>query len=643
MAGEGKRDFPACIGYQSPWYKEYSMIEDYFSRVNVVLTRGKPLTRLAVIHPIESYWLCFGPVDSGKGEPEFREQCFRDLTHWLSHGLVDFDFVSESLFPDQTQLDGIGKTLRVGACSYDAVLVPNLRTIRSTTLIRLQKFAAAGGKVFVAGKSPSLVDAVRLSSPPTIPRSISLPWTRYEILRALDPFKDIQILTDAGSESDTLLYQMREDSLERFVFICNTERKRPVSTTVFLKGAWDVIVLDAFTGSEWGLETTQKECWTTFPYRFEGTASLLIRLLPCHSIAKACRPQEPLSETFEKRVTGLALDEVTLSEPNVLLLDYATYKLGTATDWSSLTEILRIENIIRTQLSLPLKLDNFSQPWTIASPSRNPVANLHLRFTISSAISLSACRLAIEDSSSVTILLNDVPVPSTPDGWWVDEDIHTIPLPSLPSGESILELIYPFGLMTNIERVYLLGDFGVTIRGRKAIVTGLDKSSLDFGDWTRQGLPFYAGNVTYHCHFTVPSSASATPDRTKVPLVLSVPQFVSPVLSVSLDSHPVGHVFTEPRMLLLPPLVPGSAHQLSITAFGNRENAFGTLHLPDGVTTWYGPNEFRTDRPGWWMDEWNVKRMGVLTCPAIRGRGKEKVDVQPHILRFPYERAQQRS
>jgi hypothetical protein len=23
--------------------------------------------------------------------------------------------------------------------------------------------------------------------------------------------------------------------------------------------------------------------------------------------------------------------------------------------------------------------------------------------------------------------------------------------------------------------------------------------ALAFGGWTRQGLPFYAGNVTYHC------------------------------------------------------------------------------------------------------------------------------------------------
>ena len=31
MAGESKRDYPASIGYQSPWYKEYTLIEDHFA------------------------------------------------------------------------------------------------------------------------------------------------------------------------------------------------------------------------------------------------------------------------------------------------------------------------------------------------------------------------------------------------------------------------------------------------------------------------------------------------------------------------------------------------------------------------------------------------------------------------------------
>ena len=61
MAGEAKRDYPASISYQSPWYKEYGVIEDHFARVNTALTRGKPLVKVGVIHPIESYWMYYGP------------------------------------------------------------------------------------------------------------------------------------------------------------------------------------------------------------------------------------------------------------------------------------------------------------------------------------------------------------------------------------------------------------------------------------------------------------------------------------------------------------------------------------------------------------------------------------------------------
>ena len=59
--GEAKRDYPASIFYQSPWYKEYRMIEDHFARVNTALTRGKARVRIGVVHPIESYWLHYGP------------------------------------------------------------------------------------------------------------------------------------------------------------------------------------------------------------------------------------------------------------------------------------------------------------------------------------------------------------------------------------------------------------------------------------------------------------------------------------------------------------------------------------------------------------------------------------------------------
>ena len=86
------------------------------------------------------------------------------------------------------------------------------------------------------------------SKAPSIDGSISVPWTKYTILNALNFLRDIRIETENGADAQTLLYQIREDVPDRFVFICNIKRKTAVSTTVFLKGYWYIEAMNAFTG-----------------------------------------------------------------------------------------------------------------------------------------------------------------------------------------------------------------------------------------------------------------------------------------------------------------------------------------------------------------------------------------------------------
>lgn len=213
MAGESKRDYPASIGYQSPWYKEYGYVETHFARVGVAMTRGKALTRVGVVHPIESYWLSFGPNGSGD-EMGIREQGFGDLTNWLLHGFIDFDFISESLLPDQHRKGPKGK-LTVGACEYDVIVLPNLKTIRSTTLKILQDFTKFGGRVVIAGAAPSFVDASIPSTHPFIGNSKSVLWSQQNILESLDGYRDVRFSPDPGSPAADFLYQMRVDGEDR--------------------------------------------------------------------------------------------------------------------------------------------------------------------------------------------------------------------------------------------------------------------------------------------------------------------------------------------------------------------------------------------------------------------------------------------
>jgi hypothetical protein len=43
-----------------------------------------------------------------------------------------------------------------------------------------------------------------------------------------------------------------------------------------------------------------------------------------------------------------------MAEPNVLLLNYAEYKLETDESWNSMEEVLRIDNIVRSRLEIAL-------------------------------------------------------------------------------------------------------------------------------------------------------------------------------------------------------------------------------------------------------------------------------------------------
>ena len=60
---------------------------------------GKAVSRVGVIHPVESYWLHFGPNAQTSGVRNQMEDNFRNLTEWLLNGSIDFDFISESLLP----------------------------------------------------------------------------------------------------------------------------------------------------------------------------------------------------------------------------------------------------------------------------------------------------------------------------------------------------------------------------------------------------------------------------------------------------------------------------------------------------------------------------------------------------------------
>lgn len=607
MAGESKRDYPASIGYQSPWYLEYPLIEDHFSRLNTALTRGKTRSHIGVIHPIESYWLHWGPKEQTALIRDELETNFKNITEWLLFGLADFDFISESLLPTQCSINST-VPIMVGKMEYDVIIVPGCETLRSTTVERLESFVQAGGTVIFIGDPAHYVDAspsVRVSKLAAASKNIQ--FSKSKVLDAIEAYRDIDIREIDGSRTSHLIYQMREDEDKRWLFVCHVwKMQNPDIASIEkielrVKGSWKPILYDTMSGDVYPISSHKVDEETRFYHEFSQHDSLLICL----------EPGEPeiidSHQTINSVKTEMVLADlnpvaVTLSEPNVLLLDMAEYSFDHEI-WQSREEILRIDNAFRKKLGYPLRMEAWAQPWV----DQTPIISQHtlsLKFTITSEIPVLNAQLAMEHPETVGVSVNGVLIDNKIEGWYVDESIKKLSLPMLVAGENIIILKIPFSSKTNIEWCYLLGDFGVVVMGSHAKLISPVRR-LSFGDWTCQGLPFYAGNVTYHC----------TVRTEKENVAIEIPQFRNTLLSVSLDGRTCGKIAFAPYLLNLGKVTQGE-HTIDITAFGNRVNAFGAVHNANHTDLWFGPNMWRTTGTSW-AYEYQLKKTGILISPKL--------------------------
>ncbi|MDO5418245.1 MAG: hypothetical protein Q4F29_13670, partial [Lachnospiraceae bacterium] len=620
MAGEAKRDYPAPIGYQSPWHPEYPYIEDYFARINTVLTRGVPHVKIGVIHPIESFWLYWGPKEQTAGIREEREQNFVNLVKWLLYGLQDFDFISESLLADFKQEKESG--FQAGEMVYDAVLVPDCVTIRSTTLKRLEEFASRGGKILFAGRIPEYVDAL----PSELPKKLADRWEscrtiRYSgqaILEALESERELDIRSGDGSRTSNLLYQMRQEGEERWLFAAHSEKPEnpdlaiAESLRMQVRGGYRVERLNSFDGTAEECRAVIRDGWTSWEETSYEQDSFLYHMVPAAEKSAECRAEqadrteqiariEQIDRAEWQKIEDAALPDfldVTLEEPNVLLLDRAEYAFDDG-EWKKETDILRIDNQFRKRLGYPLRAEAYAQPWVNPAPedaAEKAEHQLKLRFRIQSEVEADGILLALEPAKGRKLFWNGGPVCDEVTGWYTDRDIQTIRLGALQSGKNILEIQLPYHAALQVENMYLLGDFGVAAAGKNTRITAPVRK-IGFGDIGVQGLPFYGGNLTCRGEISVSEEESGA-------WMVQTAKFRCPLLRCSLDGKDCGIIAVSPYQAELGDVKPG-IHTVEFKIYGNRVNTFGPVHNCNQTERWIGPNAWRSTGTSW-SDEYQL-------------------------------------
>ena len=602
MKGEAKRDYPASINYQSPWWQDYSLIEDHFARVSTAMTRGKAEVRVGVIHPIESYWLHFGPMEQTAGLRDQMDQQFLDLTDWLLHGIIDFDFVCESLLPEQCAKGSA--PLQVGAMQYDTIIVPNCQTLRSSTLERLEAFADAGGRLIFLGEAPKYENAVVSDRGRALwQRSEQVQFAKETILSALESDRFVDIRNDSGLRTNNLIHQLRKDGQDRWLFVAhsradyNPDVPACQDLCITLRGEYGVMCYDTQTGDIRPMASTIENGKTVVRTRLYDLQTLLLRYTDAASVPAV--EAEP-AVTKRAAITVPHCVDYVLEEPNVYLLDKAEVALDDG-PFRPEEELLRADMALRAQLGWQQhKGGKVTQPWVIREPA--PEHTVRLRFTVFCANDFDNIKLALEDAEVAKILCNGAPVTAEPDGWFCDKAIRTVALGSLKQGRNTIEVTLPFGRRTFVEWCYLLGDFGVNVRGEYRELVPM-QTKLGFDNVVHQGLAHYGSNITYSFPITTHGGK----------LSVRIPHFAGAAIRVKAGDAE-GCIAYPPYQTELD--LPAGTHTLQLKLLGYRQNCFGPVHDADPAHIYVNPAAWRTEGNNW-TESYRLKPLGILSAPRM--------------------------
>ena len=605
MKGTAKRDYPASLSYQSPWYKQYPYIEDHFARLNTALTRGTPDVSIGVIHPIESYWLYCGP---GRTTSDARNQIqndFTNLINWMLFAQLDFDYISEALLPDACKK--AGNPIAVGKMRYDTIVVPALRTIRRTTLERLYDFSEAGGKVLFLGPCPEYVDAEKSDDVRALyEKSTVIPFERLALINALEADRKFEIRTSNGEYTDNYIYQMRKDGAYKWLFIANGKHYnladvvRPKRLYIKIKGEYAPKLYETISGEVKDISYRAVKGYTYIEFDAYLHDSFLIRLE--RSKVKSFRAAQPsyrqiASIDYKTKVS------YKREEPNVLVLDMAEFTYDDKPDFMPLEEIRRLDNAVRRMASIPPK--SGKQPWTLEPEI--PTHTVTLRFTFDSEITVNGAKFASEDPEVSTILYDGKEISNAVDGYFTDEAIKTVALPEITPGRHTITLTMPLAPRTYIENCFLLGEFNVRLEGcEKTLIAPTEK--IGFGSVVPQGLPFYGGNIIYSCPIEIPEDDCAIEIHSNF--------YRGALISAKLDGKDIGNIVFAPYNVKAEGISKGS-HTLELTLYGNRFNCFAALHNAETDLRWTGPNMYSTGGDAF-SYEYHLRALGIIASPIVK-------------------------
>lgn len=570
IRGARKYDHPQSFSYHEPWWDEYHLMADHFTRLSLALSSGEQINRVLLLEPTTTAWMYQGAAELGPiGDS------FQDMVNRLERAQAEYDIGCEDIMGRWGAVEG--GLLKVGRRGYDLLILPPLtENLDETTMQLVEKFLAAGGRVLCCGEPPARVDG--RVSPRGKQAATAKGWKQVGVDDAIAAAvarteADGLAIERTAGDRGLLFHQRRRLADGQLLLIVNTSIDQPSAGK---------IVSDARGAEVWKTDSGE-----IAPYRFEPHTSGIktdFSLPPCGSLLlyladKSLPAAPPANDPVVTKVEPAGEMGIKRKGPNVLTLDYVDVTAGGKTLKNSY--IVPACNFVFQQNGMA------SNPWDCGVQLRDELIKktfpAESRFTATYRFKLAgdfstkktaeSLLAVVERPDLYAITCNDWPVSPIADRWWLDKSFGVVDISAAAvAGDNELTLkAAPMTVFHELQAVYLLGDFSLAPGEKGFAIEPPRTLAVDpKAGWNEQGMAFYAHDVCYSQEFEIPQPAG----RYRVVL----PAWHGSVAKVFVNGQKAGAIGYRPFDCEVTKLIRPGKNLIEVVVTGTLKNTLGPHH-----------------------------------------------------------------
>lgn len=584
LRGLRKRDWPASLYIQQPWFDEaYRPFNDYFTRLGAAISEGEDAAKVLLLHPIRSAYMVYMPHD--RTASHACDANFIGTVQAFNDNHIPYHLGDETLMARHGEVTANG--LRVGLCTYSTVAMPDVITLSETVFEQLLAFAKAGGTVLALGKLPTCINGradARIEE--------LLAFVKKATVADVKAICGGVVVAENGAPCAAVHANVRRlaDGAMRY-YLVNLSAGEHV-TTVTMPEICRVWQVDLLSGERTLLPTHVADGATTVDFTFATYGDVILETAP----ATEATVLPPV-----KTVTLPLAEKMALSTTdNGLTLDYCRWQVDGG-EWQPAAPTLYVwRECVRV--------------------GHDCDVTMAFDFFVEDLDGVKTMALAAEMPQTCTFTVNGQPYTFHDNGYYIDKSFRTSDIrPLLREGENTIEVSVRFTqsehtyhlyahpnvhesewnrltVDTELESMYLVGDFGVyapverygdyrTVKTGHTFKIGAKPTEAAVRNLTEQGLWFFAGKATVGQTINLKKEEG-------VRYEVRLSKMYAPAAHVIVNGKMVGELAFAPYVMDVTDALVDGDNTVEIRLFSGLRNALGPHHLKTGDFWVTSPGNF---------------------------------------------------